>query len=123
MTSQLLLIVAVGAAIGFLGGLLGKGGSALATPILVAFGIPPVIALVAPLPATVPGTLVPAGRHTADGVGGRSATRSRGGLRDIRIGRELQLRIVSVGRCGAARAEPDRVLAVGHHNVAAFNPA
>jgi hypothetical protein len=60
VTSQLLLIVAVGAAIGFLGGLLGKGGSALATPILVAFGIPPVIALVAPLPATVPGTLVAA---------------------------------------------------------------
>lgn len=60
MTSHLLVIVAVGAGIGFLGGLLGKGGSALATPILVAFGVPPVIALVAPLPATVPGTLVAA---------------------------------------------------------------
>lgn len=60
MTSQLFLVVAVGAGIGFLGGLLGKGGSALATPVLAAMGIPPVIALAAPLPATVPGTLVAA---------------------------------------------------------------
>ena len=56
MTSHLLVIMAVGAGIGFLGGLLGKGGSALATPLLVAFGVPPVVALAAPLPATVPGT-------------------------------------------------------------------
>ncbi|WP_421119559.1 sulfite exporter TauE/SafE family protein [Aquihabitans daechungensis] len=68
MTSQLLVIVAVGAGIGFLGGLLGKGGSALATPILVAFGIPPVIALVAPLPATVPGTLVAADSYRRKGL-------------------------------------------------------
>jgi uncharacterized membrane protein YfcA len=67
MTSHLLIIVGVGAAIGFLGGLLGKGGSALATPILVAFGIPPVVALVAPLPATVPGTLVAADSYRRKG--------------------------------------------------------
>lgn len=67
MTAHLLMIVAVGAGIGFLGGLLGKGGSALATPILVAFGIPPVIALVAPLPATVPGTLVAADSYRRKG--------------------------------------------------------
>ena len=68
MTSHLLLIMAIGAGIGFLGGLLGKGGSALATPILVAFGIPPVIALVAPLPATVPGTLVAADGYRRKGL-------------------------------------------------------
>ena len=68
VTSHLLLIVAIGAGIGFLGGLLGKGGSALATPILVAFGIPPVIALVAPLPATVPGTLVAADGYRRKGL-------------------------------------------------------
>ncbi|WP_426572406.1 sulfite exporter TauE/SafE family protein [Aquihabitans sp. McL0605] len=68
MTSHLLLIMAIGAGIGFLGGLLGKGGSALATPILMAFGIPPVIALVAPLPATVPGTLVAADGYRRKGL-------------------------------------------------------
>lgn len=60
MTSQLLLIVLVGAGIGFLGGMLGKGGSAIATPVLLALGVHPAIALVAPLPATVPGTLLAA---------------------------------------------------------------
>ncbi|QXC62509.1 sulfite exporter TauE/SafE family protein [Aquihabitans sp. G128] len=68
MPANLLLIVLVGAGIGFLGGLLGKGGSALATPFLVALGIPPVIALAAPLPATVPGTLVAARRYRALGL-------------------------------------------------------
>jgi uncharacterized membrane protein YfcA len=65
--TSLLLIATVGAGIGFLGGLLGKGGSALATPILVAFGVPPVVALVAPLPATVPGTLVAADSYRRKG--------------------------------------------------------
>lgn len=67
MPVHLIVIVAVGAGIGFLGGLLGKGGSALATPILVAFGVPPVVALAAPLPATVPGTLVAAHSYRRHG--------------------------------------------------------
>lgn len=67
MTSHLLVIMAVGAGIGFLGGLLGKGGSALATPLLVAFGVHPVVALAAPLPATVPGTLVAADSYRRRG--------------------------------------------------------
>lgn len=58
-----LLILATGAAVGFLGGLLGKGGSAIATPVLAALGVPPMIAVAAPLPATVPGTLVAADRY------------------------------------------------------------
>ncbi len=68
MPSNLLLIMTIGAGIGFLGGLLGKGGSALATPILVAFGIPPVVALAAPLPATVPATLVAADGYRRKGL-------------------------------------------------------
>jgi hypothetical protein len=51
-------IVAIGTVVGFLGGLFGKGGSALATPLLAAVGVPPIIALASPLPATVPGTLI-----------------------------------------------------------------
>ncbi len=72
MTSHLLLIAAIGAGIGFLGGLLGKGGSALATPILAAIGVPPVVALAAPLPATVPGTLVAADGYRREGLIDRS---------------------------------------------------
>jgi uncharacterized membrane protein YfcA len=60
---SLLLVLAVGAGAGFLGGLLGKGGSAIATPILVAVGVPPMMAVAAPLPATVPGTLLAADRY------------------------------------------------------------
>ncbi|MCB0972299.1 MAG: sulfite exporter TauE/SafE family protein [Acidimicrobiales bacterium] len=65
--AQLLVVVVIGAGIGFLGGLLGKGGSAIATPILAAMGIPPLVALAAPLPATVPGTLVAADRYRRGG--------------------------------------------------------
>jgi uncharacterized membrane protein YfcA len=53
-----LAVAAIGAAVGFLGGLFGKGGSALATPLLAALGIPPIVALASPLPATVPSTTV-----------------------------------------------------------------
>lgn len=60
---SLLAIVSIGAGVGFLGGLLGKGGSAIATPALLAIGIPPAVALASPLPATVPGTLVAARRY------------------------------------------------------------
>lgn len=49
--------VTVGAAVGLLGGLFGKGGSAVATPLLSLIGYPGFIAIASPLPATVPGTL------------------------------------------------------------------
>ncbi|MEO6628476.1 MAG: sulfite exporter TauE/SafE family protein [Aquihabitans sp.] len=68
MTPTLYLVILVGAGIGFLGGLLGKGGSAIATPVLVALGIPPIIALAAPLPATVPGALVAADGYRRRGL-------------------------------------------------------
>ncbi len=48
----------VGIVIGFLGGLFGKGGSAIATPLLSLIGFPGFIAVASPLPATIPGTLI-----------------------------------------------------------------
>lgn len=51
-------IAAIGVLVGFLSGLFGKGGSAVATPLLHALGVPAVVALAAPLPATIPSTLV-----------------------------------------------------------------
>jgi uncharacterized membrane protein YfcA len=60
---SLLVVLLIGAGVGFLGGLLGKGGSAIATPLLVAVGVPAMVAVAAPLPATVPGTLLAADRY------------------------------------------------------------
>lgn len=53
-----LIILIIGAVVGFLSGLLGKGGSAVTTPSLQIFaGITPFAALASPLPATLPTTL------------------------------------------------------------------
>ncbi|MBV6420359.1 MAG: hypothetical protein DAHOPDDO_01601 [Ignavibacteriaceae bacterium] len=48
----------IGVVVGFLGGLFGKGGSAIATPMLSLLGVPGFIAVASPLPATIPGTLI-----------------------------------------------------------------
>lgn len=48
----------IGIGVGFLGGLFGKGGSAIATPLLSLVGYPGFIAVASPLPATIPGTLI-----------------------------------------------------------------
>ncbi len=58
MTWHYLGAVLTGVAIGFLGGLFGKGGSAVATPLLSLLGFPGFIAVASPLPAAVPSTLV-----------------------------------------------------------------
>jgi uncharacterized membrane protein YfcA len=50
-------IAAVGVVVGFLAGLFGKGGSAIVTPLLHALGVPAIVALAAPLPATIPSTV------------------------------------------------------------------
>ncbi|MGZ4784117.1 MAG: sulfite exporter TauE/SafE family protein [Acidimicrobiales bacterium] len=55
---MLVVAAVIGLVIGFLGGAFGKGGSAIATPMLHAAGFPPLVALASPLPATVPSTLV-----------------------------------------------------------------
>lgn len=62
-----LLIALIGAGVGFLGGMFGKGGSAIATPLLAAIGVPPIIAVASPLPATIPGTLVAYRRYRGSG--------------------------------------------------------
>ena len=54
----LLAAAFIGVGVGFLGGLLGKGGSAIATPLLHAIGVPAIIAVASPLPATIPSTMV-----------------------------------------------------------------
>ncbi len=53
----------VGIVVGFLGGLFGKGGSAIATPLLSLIGYPGFVAVASPLPATIPGTLVASGEY------------------------------------------------------------
>jgi uncharacterized membrane protein YfcA len=58
----------VGIVIGFLGGLFGKGGSAIATPLLSLLGYPGFIAVASPLPATIPGTLVASGEYWESGL-------------------------------------------------------
>jgi len=54
---QIVAVLVIGAAVGFLGGLFGKGGSAIATPLLSLIGIPAIAAVASPLPAAIPGTL------------------------------------------------------------------
>lgn len=52
------IVLFIGAFVGFLSGLLGKGGSAITTPALQIFvGINPFAALASPLPATLPTTI------------------------------------------------------------------
>ncbi len=58
MSVQHLEIFGIGILVGFLGGLFGKGGSAIATPLLSLTGLPGFIAVASPLPATIPGTLI-----------------------------------------------------------------
>lgn len=58
MVLQYLGVFIVGIMIGFLGGLFGKGGSAIATPLLNLIGVPAFISVAAPLPATIPGTFI-----------------------------------------------------------------
>ena len=53
----------VGILVGFLGGVFGKGGSAIATPLLSLIGYPGFLAVASPLPATIPGTLVASGEY------------------------------------------------------------
>ena len=50
-------VALIGLGIGLLGGMFGKGGSAVATPLLHAVGVPAIVAVASPLPATIPSTL------------------------------------------------------------------
>ena len=56
--SQYLSVMLIGLVVGYLSGLLGKGGSAISTPALQIFaGINPFFALASPLPASISSTL------------------------------------------------------------------
>jgi uncharacterized protein len=69
----MLLVFVVGLLSGFLGGLLGKGGSAVGTPLLQLAGVPAFFAVASPLPATIPGTLVSSIAYVREGLYDRAA--------------------------------------------------
>ena len=48
--------ILIGIGVGFLSGAFGKGGSAIATPLLHLVGVPAIVAIASPLPATIPST-------------------------------------------------------------------
>jgi uncharacterized membrane protein YfcA len=56
-------VLVVGIIIGFMGGLFGKGGSAIATPLLSMLGFSGFIAVASPLPAVIPGTLIASAKY------------------------------------------------------------
>lgn len=58
----------IGVLVGLLGGLFGKGGSAVATPLLQLAGVPAFFAIASPLPATIPGTLVASLAYLREGM-------------------------------------------------------
>ena len=62
------IIFAIGLLVGFAGGLFGKGGSAVATPLLQLAGVPAFFAVASPLPATIPGTLVASLAYLKEGL-------------------------------------------------------
>src|SRR3954470_5150907 len=68
VSPQLLLgAMLIGAGIGLLSGAFGKGGSALATPLLHLIGVPAIVAVASPLPATIPSTLLASGSYAREG--------------------------------------------------------
>ena len=61
------VFVVAGAAIGTLTGLFGVGGSSIATPLLAVLGVPGLLAVASPLPATIPAALGAAGPYVRGG--------------------------------------------------------
>jgi uncharacterized protein len=61
------VFVGAGAAIGVLTGLFGVGGSSIATPLLAVLGVPGLLAVASPLPATIPAALGAAGPYLRGG--------------------------------------------------------
>jgi hypothetical protein len=62
------VVTAIGAVVGLVGGWLGKGGSAVATPLLHLAGVPALVAVAAPLPAAVPATAAAAWTYGRKGM-------------------------------------------------------
>jgi uncharacterized membrane protein YfcA len=87
--AHLLLGVAlIGMGVGFLSGAFGKGGSALATPLLHAIGVPAIFAIASPLPATIPSMMIAARAYARAGNVDR---------RILRIGLPIGLPMTIVG--------------------------
>jgi len=61
------VFVVAGAVIGLLIGLFGVGGSSIATPLLAVLGLPGLLAVATPLPATIPSALVAAISYLRNG--------------------------------------------------------
>lgn len=61
-------IAALGIGIGFLGGVFGKGGSAVASPLLAVIGLPAIAAVATPLPSTIPATISAADQYRRAGL-------------------------------------------------------
>lgn len=78
MSAAVAEVAAIGAGVGLLGGLFGAGGAAVATPLLAAVGVPPIVAVAAPLPATIPTTLAAAFVYRREGLRRRRAVRYGG---------------------------------------------
>jgi uncharacterized membrane protein YfcA len=60
-------LIGIGIGVGVLYGAFGAGGSAFATPLLALAGVPPLIAIASPLPATIPAGLAGAWTYGRDG--------------------------------------------------------
>jgi hypothetical protein len=61
------IFVVAGAVIGLPIGLFGVGGSSIATPLLAVLGLPGLLAVATPLPATIPSALVAAISYSRNG--------------------------------------------------------
>ena len=76
MTLQVLVgAILIGVGVGFLSGAFGKGGSAIATPLLHLLGVPAIVAIASPLPATIPATLLAGRRYARAGQVDRDVLR------------------------------------------------
>src|SRR5688572_3217411 len=61
-------LAGIGAGVGVVYGAFGAGGSAFATPLLALAGVPPLVALASPLPATIPAGLAGAWSYRREGA-------------------------------------------------------
>src|SRR5262249_30481675 len=60
-------IMLIGAGVGFVSGAFGKGGAAVSTPLLHAIGVPAMVAVASPLPATIPSALLASRNYARQG--------------------------------------------------------
>lgn len=89
-------VAAAGVGVGLLFGLFGVGGSAFATPALALLGVPGVIAVASPLPATIPASVVAAVAYVRRGnLDWTTARRTLAGAGPAAIVGALLSRVVS----------------------------